>query len=52
MWVLVSKNMQNFLNKFEICTSKKSGNLPNLIISSQDGQVARHDLSFLGTSDA
>ena len=30
---------------------KKVGNLPNLIISSQDGQVARCDLSFLGASD-
>ena len=51
MWVLVSKNMQK-KKKIEICTQKKAGNLPNLIISSQDGQVARHDLSFLGTADA
>ena len=38
--------------KFEICTQKIAGNLPNLIISSQDGQVARSDLSFLGAADA
>ena len=38
--------------KFEICAPKKAGNFPNLIISSQDGQVARCDLSFLGTADA
>ena len=50
MWVLVSKNMQK--KKIEICTQKKAGNLPNLIISSQDGQVARCDLSFLGAADA
>ena len=31
---------------------KKVGNLPNLIISSQDGKVAGCDLSFLGASDA
>ena len=36
---------------WDLCP-KKVGNLPNLIISSQDGQVARCDLSFLGTADA
>ena len=51
MWVLVSKNMQN-KKKFEIGAPKKAGNLPNLIISSQDGKVAGHYLFFLGTADA
>ena len=50
MWVLVSKNMQNKKN-WDLCP-KQVGNLPNLIIFSQDGKVAGHDLSFLGTSDA
>ena len=50
MWVLVSKNMQN-KEKLRF-VPKKAGNLPNLIISSQDGKVAGCDLSFLGTSDA
>ena len=45
MWVLVSKYKQN-KKKIEICTQKKVGNLPNLIISSQDGQVARHVTSL------
>ena len=49
MWVLVSKNMQN--KKKLRFAPKKVGNLPNLIISSQDGKVAGHYLSFLGTSD-
>ena len=51
MWVLVSKDMQNLKRNGDLHL-KKVGNLPNLNISSQDGQVARHDLSFLGTSDA
>ena len=51
MWVLVSKNMQNKKN-WDLHPKKKAGNLPNLIISSQDGQVARHYLSFLGAADA
>ena len=46
MWVLVSKNMQNKKN-WDLCP-KKVGNLPNLIISSQDGKVAGCYLSFLG----
>ena len=50
MWVLVSKNMQK-KNLRDLCP-KKVGNVPNLIISSQDGQVARCDLSFLGAADA
>ena len=49
MWVLVSKNNPK---KIEICVQKKAGNLPNLIISSQDGKVAGCYLSFLGTADA
>ena len=44
------KNMQNKKN-WDLCP-KKVGNLPNLIISSQDGKVAGCDLSFLGASDA
>ena len=50
MWVLVSKNMQN--KKKLRFAPKKVGNLPNLIISSQDGKVAGHYLSFLGAADA
>ena len=51
MWVLVSKNMQ-IKNKNWDLHPKKVGNLPNLIISSQDGKVAGHYLSFLGAADA
>ena len=50
MWVLVSKNMQN-KKKFWDLHPKKVGNLPNLIISSQDGKVAGCYLSFLGAAD-
>ena len=52
-WPNMGVSFKNYAKiKFEICAQKKAGNMPNLIISSQDGQVARCDLSFLGAADA